>query len=619
MVRVHHLLAVLFALVVASALFVQPAFALVLHGEANVDDDMTAQVSTEYVTRLAGNGALDTMSAIVEEGRFATGGTVVLASLEGYWDALTAAGIAGLEDAPVVMTGKNSLSAQASAQLKKLKPTKIIVCGGTYWIPDKVLKQAASAAGISTSAVTRLSGGNATQTAIKIAEQGKGRWSKTAIVATVGTFQDALAAAPVSYAKRMPIFLAQFDFAKQRGSITQETIKAMKAVGITKCYIAGGTYWLPKSVTDDLKKAGITVIKQLAGKTAVETSAAIAREATSKLGMNNDYLSFADVRAHYDALAGAAFCGKHESVMLLVENWQSSCMDGYAKSAVSPTSTAYIFGGEGSVEEYVEWQVWWYISDARDLAASIPYIENARDYGPNRKLIGNVELLCIFVNHGTNSKGESSYWSESDKQEIFDGLWKDAGIIEDKAASYGVELSFTSSYFEFTVPPEYSVAWDDNPTPWFDYIMENYFNNSDHSVPDVQNYYEKSYNKDYMPLLFFFNKDGRCYCYQSELTPKYEGFVNEFAVYYPSTMSSDRSIAHELFHLFGAQDYYYPATVKEAAQKYFPDSVMLLGDGEIDDLTAYLIGWTDTPSETAKAFMYDVRYVTQDDADNADK
>ena len=67
MVRVRHLFAVLFALAVASALFVQPAFALVLHGEAVVDDDMTAQVSTEYVTRLAGNGALDTMNAIGSE------------------------------------------------------------------------------------------------------------------------------------------------------------------------------------------------------------------------------------------------------------------------------------------------------------------------------------------------------------------------------------------------------------------------------------------------------------------------------------------------------------------------------------------------------------------------
>lgn len=61
-------------------------------------------------TRLYGDNAFKTMSAIIDEGGFEAGGTVVLASLEGYWDALTAAGIAGLEGAPVVMSLPEGLS-----------------------------------------------------------------------------------------------------------------------------------------------------------------------------------------------------------------------------------------------------------------------------------------------------------------------------------------------------------------------------------------------------------------------------------------------------------------------------------------------------------------------------
>ena len=301
-------------------------------------------------TRLAGDNAFKTMSKVIDAGKFAKGGTVVLASLEGYWDALTAAGIAGLEKAPVVMSTPDGLSAEAKAQLKKLAPKKIVVCGGTYWLPQKVLDQAKAAAGTSP-AVVRLAGSNAAATAEKIAAQGAGSWSGTAIVATAGTFQDALAAAPIAWAKKMPIFLAQFDSAKGSGYISKSTINAMKDVGIKKCYIAGGTYWIPKKVEDDLKAAGITVIKRLGGKTAVETSGLIAQEAVSALGMKAEKMGVANVAQHYDALASASFCGKANSVLVLVKDSKSSVISGFVKSSKASMTKGYVFGGTGSVSE----------------------------------------------------------------------------------------------------------------------------------------------------------------------------------------------------------------------------------------------------------------------------
>ena len=303
--------------------------------------------------RLAGDNALETMAAIVEEGSFPVGGTVVLASLEGYWDALTAAGIAGLESAPVLMVLPDAVPERTAVLLDKLAPKKIVVCGGTYWIPDKVVEQATVAAGGSPE-VVRLAGDNAAQTAEKIAAEGKGTWDNTAIVATAGTFQDALAAAPVAYAKKMPIFLAQFDFAAEKGSITADTVKAMKDAGIEKCYIAGGTYWLPQSVTDDLKAAGIEVLGQLGGATAVETSGLIAQLAVTELGMKADNMGVADVRAHYDALASAALCGKNGSVLVLALNEKSSVIDGFVKDSKSAMAKAYIFGGTSSVSTATE-------------------------------------------------------------------------------------------------------------------------------------------------------------------------------------------------------------------------------------------------------------------------
>lgn len=65
---------------------------------------------------------------------------------------------------------------------------------------------------------------------------------------------------------------------------------------------------------------------------------------------------------------------------------------------------------------------------------------------------------------------------------------------------------------------------------------------------------------------------------------------------------SERSLIHELMHQFGAMDYYTPAFVEEAANKYLPRSIMNDGN-EIDALTRYVIGWDDTLTPEAIAFL----------------
>ena len=111
--------------------------------------DASAPAWPEGVQRLQGARALDTMVAIVKAGNFKPGGTVVLAQLEGYWDALTAAGIAGLLDAPVLMTPSNELAAQTKGLLEQLRPSKIIVCGGENSVPKATVDAAAREAGTS--------------------------------------------------------------------------------------------------------------------------------------------------------------------------------------------------------------------------------------------------------------------------------------------------------------------------------------------------------------------------------------------------------------------------------------------------------------------------------------
>ncbi|MBQ3301051.1 MAG: cell wall-binding repeat-containing protein [Eggerthellaceae bacterium] len=295
--------------------------------------------------RLKGAMALDTMASIVNKGGFKKNGTVVLATFDGYWDALTAAGIAGMADAPVLMTEPSKLSEQTEKLLGQLKPKTIVVCGGTSALPEKVAKAAAKAAGGAT--VKRCSGKTATGTAVDIFQKApeltKGSWGKTAFVCTNDGYWDALAAAPVSFAKKLPIFLTE-----GKSNISQATLNAIKSGGIERVYVVGGTAAIADSVVTKLKNAGINVAGRLWGATAVETSVAVAKYGM-KLGMSADGLGVATTNGYWDALSGAALCGHLGSVMVLADSPKANSIVEFAWNNSDDIDTAYVFGGTAAI------------------------------------------------------------------------------------------------------------------------------------------------------------------------------------------------------------------------------------------------------------------------------
>ena len=99
----------------------------------------TVTVNKNKMTRLAGDTRYDTMSRIVDEGGWRTGGTVVVASGSNYPDALAASGLAGVLDAPVVLTDGDVLSAQAADRVRALAPSRIVVAGGPAAVSDRAL------------------------------------------------------------------------------------------------------------------------------------------------------------------------------------------------------------------------------------------------------------------------------------------------------------------------------------------------------------------------------------------------------------------------------------------------------------------------------------------------
>lgn len=271
--------------------------------------------------RIAGANAYDTMSAIVRsDGAFAegSGGTVVVATGNGYWDALSASGVAGLAGGPVLITNPHALSSQARSEIERINPSKIVVAGGPLAVSDDVFAELQRLC----PNVVRAYGQAADDTSVDLFEEGKelGTWGSTAIVATSNGYWDALSIAPYAYAGHAPIFLTNN---RDGGGqvLSASVLDAISSGSFTRVVIVGGSLAVSDSVEGQLEEVGVTEIVRLAGQTALDTSAAIvAWELEPSQDMGTWHLAVATSGGYWDALTGAALAGKQNSVLVLVDN-----------------------------------------------------------------------------------------------------------------------------------------------------------------------------------------------------------------------------------------------------------------------------------------------------------
>ncbi len=291
--------------------------------------------------RLYGNGRYDTMQAIVEEGFTKAGGTLVIATGENFKDALAASGLAGLYDAPIILTNGKNLSSQASALIRSLKPTRVFIAGGTFAISDNVFNQIKQVSGVTPK---RIFGNTSADTSAKLALEGKGRWSSEgiAIIATNKSFKDALSVSPISYAMGYPIFLAA-----DGKTLTNDEISALKELDIKKAIIVGGTGAVTPDVERVLNANNISVLTRLGGRNGVETSAIIARYGLG-LKLSANKMGVATSQNYPDALAGAALCGHNRSILVLADD-KAMGNASFPSAYRDVIETGYVFGGKFAV------------------------------------------------------------------------------------------------------------------------------------------------------------------------------------------------------------------------------------------------------------------------------
>lgn len=295
------------------------------------------------VQRVAGDTRYDTMSELISNvGGWSASDKVILASGANYPDALSASALAGVHDAPIILTDPTELSSKAAATIKQLGPSTIYVVGGPSAVSDEVLQAANNLCGSST---IRLYGSTRYETSLEILRQCNSS-SDTLIVATGANYADSLSISPYAYVTKSPIVLCD-----PYGGLTQEAIEAIRAGGFSKAILVGGNTAVPDVVISQLNNANIATdgIRRLSGATRYETSTQItAFEISGTSLFTADPLGFATGSNYADALAMGPCMGRINSPLLLVDNGaQTVCA--YIERFKGNVGNAFVAGGINAV------------------------------------------------------------------------------------------------------------------------------------------------------------------------------------------------------------------------------------------------------------------------------
>lgn len=141
-------------------------------------------------------------------------------------------------------------------------------------------------------------------------------------------------------------------------------------------------------------------------------------------------------------------------------------------------------------------------------------------------------------------------------------------------------------------------------------------------ISKIQNAFRKAHKVGEVPMMFIWAWDFRGSANQSHHDPSARR-SGEWATIGVRNLIKDpewakHTFLHELLHLFGAEDYYYPPQITAAAEKWLAGSIMN-GGMVIDDLTRVLIGWDSMLTASAEEFLKATSGVTAKEIDDACK
>ncbi len=233
------------------------------------------------------------------------------------------------------------------------------------------------------------------------------------------------------------------------------------------------------------------------------------------------------------------------------------------------------------------------------------------DIGSSRELCGQISVYCYFVNDN-----ESRWTAAECDAFMLEQIRPALAFISAQAKQWQVELTFdVIGYYEPAA--EFSLDYDGivnrdlmnggSTKDIFNQMAVNMGYEYDCAFTVLDDSRHTHNDTIYLTLL---NKRGRSYTRNLYVKgPRYytDNYIAEHCVIFSrdidavfwdlSPRERSATIAHEILHLFGAEDYYKPMREALADEHYFYDIMTLntrnISRLQIMDMTAFSLGWTD--------------------------
>jgi hypothetical protein len=259
------------------------------------------------VRRLGGLTRYGT-SAAISASAFTSCNTIVFATGQRFPDALTASGLAGALNAPVLLLSVNDVPADTKAEIIRLKAKHAIICGGPNSVNNRTAKKLRSMG----MTVERISGATRYEVAVGVSQRIQkltGRPNRV-FIARGDRFADALVISPLAYASRAPILLTPTK------GLWKSTASRLSAAHYKSAVVVGSS--MSGTVQNGIKKR-VPAVEVWGGNGAYDTAVQVAAHEVLDGTLSWKYVGVSRGDIFPDALCGGAIAGKAGGVILLTQ------------------------------------------------------------------------------------------------------------------------------------------------------------------------------------------------------------------------------------------------------------------------------------------------------------
>jgi len=181
------------------------------------------------IIRLGGKNRYETNEKIVDYLNTPKDTSIIIATGENFADALSISSIAGIKGYPILLNGRDNLSASVSNDIINIQPKTVYITGGTGVLSDNIVTQIKKLNGAIN--IVRLGGENRYETSMKIIEYFN-LTTTTITVATGTDFPDTLSGSVLAARMNSGVLLVnKNDITKQKDLLDKQNITRIIVFG----------------------------------------------------------------------------------------------------------------------------------------------------------------------------------------------------------------------------------------------------------------------------------------------------------------------------------------------------------------------------------------------------